>query len=115
MVIVADAETDADLDTLVEAVLELDSPPLLVGAAGLALALARRLGLAAARVDPPTRERWLIVARSQHPAPRRPAAAAREAGLAVLATPDAPQADRAGAVTDLAAPAAAPPDAGPVR
>src|SRR5438046_1427963 len=48
MVIVADAETDADLDTLVEAVLELDSPPLLVGAAGLALALARRPGPRAA-------------------------------------------------------------------
>src|SRR6266850_908183 len=49
MVIVADAETDADLDALIEAVLELDAPPLLVGAAGLALALARRLGLATAR------------------------------------------------------------------
>src|SRR5438046_1680938 len=95
MVIVADAETDADLDTLVEAVLELDAPPLLVGAAGLALALARRLGLAAARVDPPAGERWLIVAGSQHPATRRQVEAARDAGLMVLATPDAPQADRA--------------------
>src|SRR2546426_1150071 len=114
MVIVADAETDADLDTLVEAVLELDSPPLLVGAAGLALALARRLGLAAARVDPPTGERWLIVAGSQHPATRRQVEAAREAGLTVLATPDAPQPDRAGAVTDLAAQARARLDAGPV-
>src|SRR5439155_759662 len=114
MVIVADAETDADLDTLVEAVLELDSPPLLVGAAGLALALARRLGLAAARVDPPTGERWLIVAGSQHPATRRQVEAARQAGLTVLATPDAPQPDRAGAVTDLAAQARARLDAGPV-
>ena len=114
MVIVADAETDADLDTLVEAVLELDSPPLLVGAAGLALALARRLGLAAARVDPPTGERWLIVAGSQHPATRRQVEAAREAGLTVLATADAPQPDRAGAVTDLAAQARARLDAGPV-
>src|SRR5207245_2626946 len=34
MVIVADAETDADLDTLVEAILELDSPPLLAAPAG---------------------------------------------------------------------------------
>ena len=103
MVIVADAETDADLDTLIEAVLELDAPPLLVGSAGLALALARRLGLAAARVDPPPGERWLIVAGSQHPATRRQVEAAREAGLMVLATPDAPQADRAGAVAELAA------------
>jgi uncharacterized protein YgbK (DUF1537 family) len=107
MVIVADAETDADLDTLVEAVLELDAPPLLVGAAGLALALARRLGLAAARVDPPAGERWLIVAGSRHPATRRQVEAAREAGLTVLATPDAPQTDRAGAVADLAAQARA--------
>src|SRR5438128_3069237 len=114
MVIVADAETDADLDTLVEAVLELDSPPLLVGAAGLALALARRLGLASPRVDPPTGERWLIVGGSPHPATRRQVEAAREAGLTVLATPDAPQADRAGAVTALAAQVRARLDAGPV-
>jgi uncharacterized protein YgbK (DUF1537 family) len=107
MVIVADAETDADLDALIEAVLELDAPPLLVGAAGLALALARRLGLATARVDPPAGERWLIVAGSQHPATRRQVEAARDAGLMVLATPDAPQADRAGAVAELAAQARA--------
>src|SRR5258705_2497847 len=92
MVIVAAAETDADLDTLVEAVLELDSPPLLVGAAGLALALARRLGLASARVDPPAGERWLIVAGSQHPATRRQVEAAREAGPTVVSTPLPPQA-----------------------
>src|SRR5438874_2694502 len=101
------AEPDADLDVLIEAVLELDAPPLLVGSAGLALALARRLGLAAARVDPPPGERWLIVAGSQHPATRRQVEAAREAGLMVLATPDAPQADRAGAVAELAAQARA--------
>src|SRR5258705_480938 len=93
----------AELDAL----LELDAPPLLVGAAGLALALARRLGLATARVDPPAGERWLIVAGSQHPATRRQVEAAREAGLMVLATPDAPQADRAGAVAELAAQARA--------
>src|SRR6266850_7453294 len=114
MVIVADAETDGDLDALVEAVLELDAPPLLVGAAGLALALARRLGLAAARVDPPAGERWLIVAGSQHPATRRQVEAAREAGLTVFSTPDAPQADRAGAVSALAAQVRARLDAGPV-
>src|SRR5919108_3777187 len=103
MVIVADAETDADLDALIEAVLELDAPPLLVGAAGLALALARRLGLAAARVDPPAGERWLIVAGSRHPATRRQVEVARDAGLTVLATPEAPQADRAGTAGELAA------------
>src|SRR5262245_25934258 len=103
MIMVADAETDADLDALVEAVLELDAPPLLVGAAGLALALARRLGLAAARVDPPPGERWLIVAGSRHPATRRQVDAAREAGLTVLSTPDEPQGDPAGAAVELAA------------
>src|SRR3989442_8036968 len=80
MVIVADAETDADLDTLVEAGLQVQFPPLLVGAAGLALALARRLGLAAAPVDPPPGERWLLVAGSPPPAPPRPVEAAPEAG-----------------------------------
>src|SRR5207248_3115185 len=100
-------QIDADLDALIEAVLELDAPPLLVGAAGLALAFARRLGLAAASVDPPAGERWLIVAGSRHPATRRQIEAAREAGLTLLATPDAPQADRAGAVTELAAQARA--------
>jgi uncharacterized protein YgbK (DUF1537 family) len=107
MVVVADAETDADLEALVEAVLELDTPPLLVGSAGLALALARRLGLAAARVDLPAAERWLIVAGSQHPITRRQVDAAREAGLTVLATPEAPQPDRAAAVAELAAQARA--------
>src|SRR5439155_788154 len=109
MVIVADAETDADLDALIEAVLELDAPPLLVGSAGLALALARRLGLSTARVDPPAGERWLIVAGSQHPATRRQVEAARDAGLMVLATPDAPQADRAGVGPEIIARAGAEP------
>jgi len=109
MVIVADAETRRPTSTR-------SSRPcsssmrrrLLVGAAGLALALARRLGLATARVDPPAGERWLIVAGSQHPATRRQVEAAREAGLMVLATPDTPQADRAGAVAELAAQAPRP-------
>lgn len=107
MVVVADAETDADLDALVEAVLELDTPPLLVGSAGLGLALARRLGVAAARVELPGAERWLIVAGSRHPATRRQVDAAREAGLTVLAAPDAPQPDRAATAADLAAQARA--------
>src|SRR5207247_9517856 len=69
---------------------------------------------AGARGDPPTGERWRIAAGGQHPATRRQVEAAREAGLTVLATPDAPQPDRAGAVTDLAAQARARLDAGPV-
>src|SRR2546428_804630 len=48
MVIVADAETDADLDTLIEAVLELAPPPLLLGAAGPAPGRAAQAGRRAA-------------------------------------------------------------------
>ncbi len=107
MVIVADAETDADLEALVDAVLELDTPPLLVGAAGLAQALARRLGLAVSRVEPLAGERWLIVAGSRHPATRRQVDVAREAGLTVLATPDTARADSARVVAELAAEACA--------
>ena len=103
MVVVADAETDADLESLIDAVLALDTPPLLVGAAGLAQALARRLGLVAPRVEPLAGERWLIVAGSRHPVTRRQIDVAREAGLTVLAAPDTPQSDRTRVVADLAA------------
>jgi len=111
MVIVADAETDADLDALIEACSSSTRPAALVGAAGLALALARRLGLATARVDPPAGE----AAGSSSPAASIPATAPpgrgprATRGLMVLATPDAPpQADRAGAVAELVRPGARP-------
>jgi len=101
-VVVADAETEDDLDALADAALAQPRPPLLVGAAGLAHALARRLDLLAPRVEVPAGDRWLIVAGSLHPATRRQIEVAREGGLTVLATPDAP-ADRATAVADLVA------------
>jgi uncharacterized protein YgbK (DUF1537 family) len=91
--IVADAETDADLDALVEAALAVPSPPLLVGSAGLGRALAARLGLLAERVEVPAGGRWLVIGGSAHPATRRQLKEARAAGLTVLATPDRP-ADR---------------------
>jgi uncharacterized protein YgbK (DUF1537 family) len=100
-VIVADAETDADLDTLVAAALATERPPVLAGAAGLARALAARLGLAGERVDLPG-GRWLVVAGSLHPATRRQIREARAAGLTVLATAERPAADRGAAVTRLA-------------
>jgi uncharacterized protein YgbK (DUF1537 family) len=84
--IVADAETDADLDALVDAALAVSPAPLLVGAAGLARALASRLGLLAERAEVPPGGRWLIVAGSRHPATRRQLREARAAGLTVLAT-----------------------------
>jgi uncharacterized protein YgbK (DUF1537 family) len=86
--IVADAETDGDLDALVEAALGVTPAPLLVGAAGLARALASRLGLLAERAELPAGGRWLVVAGSRHPATRRQLREARAAGLTVLATPE---------------------------
>ena len=99
-VAVADAETDDDLGILVEAALRVDTgAPLLVGAAGLAGALARRVGLQAPPPRLPRGGRWLIVAGSRHPATRAQLGAARRAGLEVLTAPDAD----AGAPRDVAA------------
>jgi D-threonate/D-erythronate kinase len=100
-VIVADAETDADLDALVEAALAVTPSPLLVGAAGLARALAARLGLLGERAELPTAARWLVVAGSAHPATRRQVREARAAGLTVLSTPERPVADREDAIGRL--------------
>jgi uncharacterized protein YgbK (DUF1537 family) len=106
-VVMADAETDADLDALAAAALGATPPPLLIGSAGLAGALARRLGLQVDRVPMPTARRCLIVAGSRHPTTRRQVAAARGAGLTVLAAPEAEQDDRAGVAKALAAEARA--------
>lgn len=102
-VVVADAETDADLARLAEAAVALSPVPLLVGSAGLAGALARRLGLLGGPVMVPPGRRWLVVAGSRHPATRRQVAAARAAGLGVVAAPDVEEADRAGVAAALAA------------
>ena len=81
------------------AALESATAPLLVGSAGLAGALARRVGLQAPPPRLPRGGRWLIVAGSRHPATRAQLGAARRAGLEVLAAPDAD----AGAPRDVAA------------
>jgi D-threonate/D-erythronate kinase len=86
--IVADAETDADLDRLVDAALGVTPLPLLVGSAGLGRALAARLGLSPERAEPPPGGRWLVVAGSAHPATRRQLKEARAAGMTVLAAPE---------------------------
>jgi len=93
--IIADGETDADLDALVEAALAVTPQPLLVGSAGLGRALAARLGLLGERVELPAGARWLVVAGSAHPTARRQVKEARAAGLTVLATPERAVADRA--------------------
>jgi uncharacterized protein YgbK (DUF1537 family) len=104
-VAVADAETDADLDALVDAAFAADPSPLLVGSAGLAGALARRLGLLGAPVAAP-RGRWLIVAGSRHPVTLGQVACARRAGLTVL-TPGAAAGDPGQVAAALAAQARA--------
>jgi uncharacterized protein YgbK (DUF1537 family) len=99
--IIADAESDADLDALADAALAITPEPLLVGSAGLGRALAARLGLLAERAELPSGPRWLVVAGSAHPATRRQIKEARAAGLTVLATPERATADRAEAIARL--------------
>jgi uncharacterized protein YgbK (DUF1537 family) len=107
-VVIADAQSDADLDALAHAALSVAPVPLLVGSAGLAQALARGLRLPAARrTRLPSGRRWLIVAGSQHPATRRQISVARQAGLRVLSTPEAEQPDRLATAASLAAKARA--------
>ncbi len=83
-VAIADAETDADLAALVDAALAIEASPLLVGSAGLARALAARLGLLIEHVPLPSVGRWLIVAGSRHPATRRQVETARAAARRAL-------------------------------
>jgi uncharacterized protein YgbK (DUF1537 family) len=92
-VIVADAETDADLEALVETALSCSPAPLLVGSAGLGRALAARLSLLCEKVELGA-GRWLVVAGSRHPATRAQVDAARAAGLTVIAAPGEPADDR---------------------
>jgi uncharacterized protein YgbK (DUF1537 family) len=100
LVIVGDAETDADLDALVGGALDTRGMPLLAGSAGLARALACQLGLLVERVPLPAR-RWLIVVGSLHPASRQQAEIARAAGLPVLVSPT--RGDRAAGAEDRTA------------
>jgi D-threonate/D-erythronate kinase len=113
-VAIADAETDADLDALVDAACALPAPPLLAGAAGLARALAAHLGVLAERTALPVAAHLLIVAGSLHPSTRAQVEAARAAGLRVLATPGSPDTDRQAAAARLAVQARDALDAGDV-
>ncbi|MBI2216769.1 MAG: four-carbon acid sugar kinase family protein [Candidatus Rokubacteria bacterium] len=86
MIVVADAETDEDLEALVDGAFEVEPAPLLVGSAGLGRALARRLGVLVEHVGLPAGCRWLVVVGSLHPASREQAERARGAGLSVVAS-----------------------------
>jgi uncharacterized protein YgbK (DUF1537 family) len=105
LVIVGDAETDADLDALVGGALDTRGMPLLAGSAGLARALARELGLLVERVPLPAVRRWLIVVGSLHPVSRQQAEIARASGLPVLVSPprDGTVSDRTAVAEHLAA------------
>ena len=102
-VIVADAETDADLDALAIGALACDTTPLLAGAAGLARAVAAQLGLLTEEIPLRPRGRWLVVAGSRHPATRAQVAAARAAGLRVVTAPEEPTPDPRAVARRLAA------------
>jgi D-threonate/D-erythronate kinase len=101
-IVVADAETDGDLDALVAAALAQSSPPVLVGSAGLAAALARRLRLTAPRPAIDSGLRWLLVAGSRHPTTRAQVARAAGSAVRVLEPPPAPMPDRRAVAVDLA-------------
>lgn len=92
-VVIADAETDGDLDALVEAALACEPQPVLAGSAGLGGALARQLGLLVDRVELPDGGHWLIVVGSRNPASRRQATEARQATLRVVESPADAEAD----------------------
>ena len=101
-IVVCDAESDADLELIVTAGLESRPRPVLVGSAGLAGALARRLGLAGEPPTIPSGLRWLIVAGSLHPATAAQLAAARSHGARILAPPASIAADRQAVAAELA-------------
>jgi uncharacterized protein YgbK (DUF1537 family) len=102
-VMVADAETDADLDILAAGALAGPPGVLLAGAAGLARALAARLALLGDEIALDPGGRWLVVAGSRHPATRAQIVAARAAGLRVVAAPDEPARDPRAVAGRLAA------------
>lgn len=101
-IVVCDAETDADLDRIAAAGLGGSRAPVLVGSAGLAGALARRLGLVAAPPVIPPGLRWLIVAGSRHPATAAQAAAVRARGARIVTPPESLAADRQAVAAELA-------------
>lgn len=80
-IVVADAETDEDLERLADAALSAAPAPVLVGSAGLARAAALRMGYAAPSVRLPDGGPWLIVAGSFHPATQAQIAALEAAGV----------------------------------
>jgi uncharacterized protein YgbK (DUF1537 family) len=99
-IVAAEAETDADLDAIAAALVA--APDLIAaGSAGLARALADRLGLGGPPPPLPDGRAWLVVAGSRHPATRAQVAALCEAGAAALAVTPGRAADVAPVVAAL--------------
>lgn len=101
-IVICDAESDADLDLIVTAGLEGHPGAVLVGSAGLAGALARRLELASPPPRIPSGLRWLIVAGSLHPATAAQLAAVGGRRTRILTPPAAITADRQAVAAELA-------------
>ncbi|MEM8856479.1 MAG: four-carbon acid sugar kinase family protein [Pseudomonadota bacterium] len=92
-VTLADARTDSDLDQIVAAGLSMDGPILWCGAAGLAAALARRLGTPAPRPARP-KGPCLVAIGTNHPATQHQVSALRAAThlsrpLSIVSAPEA--------------------------
>ncbi|MFT4041259.1 MAG: four-carbon acid sugar kinase family protein, partial [Thermomicrobiales bacterium] len=99
-ILVADAETDADLDTLARAAAA-SSLRVLCGAAGFARRLAVALPPGPRRPPLPGAERpILVVAGSQHASTRRQLEVLAEAGAAIVQLPQAAIDDPASSLTD---------------
>jgi uncharacterized protein YgbK (DUF1537 family) len=101
-IVVCDAETDVDLAAVVATAMALPAPPILVGAAGLAMALARHLNLLGDVPRVPAGARWLVVAGSRHPATAAQVEALAPHGARILRSPHEPGSDRAAIAGDLA-------------
>jgi uncharacterized protein YgbK (DUF1537 family) len=102
VILVCDAEVDSDLDTIVETALVVTPPPVLVGSAGLAAALARRLGRDGASPGLPAGARWLIMSGSRHPVTAAQIDAIRDRPVRIITPSRAPSSDRLAVAAELA-------------
>ena len=100
-IVAADAETDADLAALAEA-LAAAPATLAAGSAGLGRALSRVLGTAGPAVALPRGAARLVVVGSRHPASRALVEALARAGVVCVEADDAGHADPAAAVAAIA-------------
>ena len=101
-IVSVDAQSDADLDVLADAAASA-SDLVVAGSAGLARAVAQRLGHAGPAAPLPDGSAWLVVAGSLHPASRRQIAALEAAGAGGVVVDVAAAPDLEGIAARLAA------------